>query len=166
MKIIESRNIDEVKHLRCAFAASRFGELLTACDEWGLCFAGFVVRGRAEALADVARRFPSAALEICPAAAVDVFAYEGPLHLVGSDFRRRVWRALLEVERGERISYGELASRAGVARAVRAAASAVAANPVSIVVPCHRIVRSDGSTGEYYWGRELKARLLEWESAR
>lgn len=165
MTIVESDDIRSVTELRYAFTATPFGEMLTACDGHGLCFAGFVAEGgRGAALADAARRFPCARFTECVSAAVDPFGDVGALHLAGTEFRRRVWRALLTVGRGERISYSALAARAGVPRAVRAAASAVAANPLSIVVPCHRIVRNDGSTGRYYWGSDLKRRLLEWES--
>ena len=163
MKIFESESRSVVTHLRFAFSGSPFGEVLTACDDKGLCFAGFVTAGRAEALADLSRRFPRARLEERAEAAVDVFGDVEALHLAGTGFQRRVWRALLTVGRGETLSYSQLAARAGVPRAVRAAASAVAANPLSIIVPCHRIVRNDGSTGEYFWGSELKRRLLEAE---
>lgn len=164
MRITESGDVRHIAMLRYAFAPSPFGEVLTACDDFGLCFAGFAVSGeRSAALADLARRFPQARLEEDEGAAVDIFGEVEALHLAGSEFRRRVWRALLTVGRGGRISYSQLAERAGMPRAVRAVASAVAANPVSIVVPCHRIVRSDGSAGEYYWGRDLKVKLLEYE---
>lgn len=164
MEIFESSDKRAVLRLRYAFNASAFGETLTACDDRGLCFAGFVTHDRQSALDDLRRRFPAAQLEESSEAAVDIFGRVERLHLVGSDFQRRVWLALLNVDRGECKSYSRLAAEAGVPRAVRAAASAVAANPVSIVVPCHRIVRNDGSAGEYYWGSELKKRLLASES--
>lgn len=166
MKIFESSDKRAVDCLHYSFSATPFAEALTACDRQGLCFAGFVVGGeRAAALADLARRFPSARLVNTPSAAVDIFGEVAALHLVGTPFQRKIWRALLAVGRGERISYSQLAERAGVPRAVRAAASAVAANPVSIVVPCHRIVRNDGSVGQYFWGAELKRILLEAEQS-
>lgn len=163
MDIFESDSRFGIERLDYAFATSAFGEVLTACDEWGLCFAGFVTEDRTAALADLKRRFPRARLAENEAARTDIFGEVGSLHLAGTAFQRRVWHTLLTVGRGERISYSELAARAGVPRAVRAAASAVAANPLSIVIPCHRIVRNDGSTGRYYWGAELKRRLLESE---
>lgn len=164
MKIFETDSVDAVAELRCAFVATPFGRTLTACDHLGLCYAGFVVDGDCEAaLADLSRRFPAARLVTDDECAVDIFGEVQSLHLVGTEFRRRVWRVLTDVKRGERISYSQLAERAGVPRAVRAVASAVASNPVSIVVPCHRIIRNDGSTGRYFWGSELKRRLLEAE---
>lgn len=80
----------------------------------------------------------------------------------GTMFQAEVWMALCGVVFGERITYGELAQRMG-RRGVRAVASAVARNPVSLLIPCHRVVRRD-SPGEYFWGRDTKIRLLELES--
>lgn len=166
MKICESESRRAVSLLRYAFCATPFGEVLTACDGLGLCYAGFVVEsGREGALADMQRRFPAARPE-AGGSPVDIFGEVGAIHLSGTAFQRTVWRALLGVGRGERISYSELAARAGFPRAVRAAASAVASNPLSIVVPCHRVVRSDGCAGNYFWGADLKSRLLEWEASR
>lgn len=165
MKIFESDNKKSVTVLRYAFADTPFAESLTACSDLGLCFAGFVAGGdRTSALADLSRRFPRAVLYESADAAVDIFGDVEALHLVGTEFQRLVWRTLLTVPSGETLSYSQLAARAGVPRAVRAAASAVAANPLSIIVPCHRIIRNDGSTGQYFWGAELKKRLLEAES--
>ncbi len=78
-------------------------------------------------------------------------------------FRRSVWRALQSVERGETVSYAELARRAGHPRAVRAAAGACGANPLPILLPCHRIVRSNGDLGGFSSGLPWKIRLLSLE---
>lgn len=167
MKIFESDSRFDIVSLQYAFAPTPFGEVLTASDEWGLCYAGFVIDGdRRAALADLERRFPNARLERNDAVQVDIFGNVGALHLAGTPFQRRVWRTLLTVGRGGCISYSALAAQAGVPRAVRATASAVAANPLSIVVPCHRVVRNDGATGNYFWGAELKRRLLESEGVK
>lgn len=164
MRITESNDISDIVLLRCAFAPSPFGEVLTAADEYGLCFAGFVgAGGREAAEEDMSRRFPQARTVYDSAAAVDIFGDIDALHIAGSEFRRRVWRTLMTVGPGQSVSYSQLAHMAGMPRAVRAVASAVACNPLSIVVPCHRVVRSDGSAGEYHWGAELKRRLLEYE---
>ena len=86
-----------------------------------------------------------------------------PLDLHGTPFQQRVWKELLRVPRGKTISYSELARRAGKPKAVRAAASACARNPVALVVPCHRIIRRDGGLGGFGWGLDRKKRLLEME---
>ncbi len=82
----------------------------------------------------------------------------------GTAFQCAVWRSLLEVGWGKRISYGALAGMLGRPQAVRAVASAVAANPIALLIPCHRIVRADGQAGGYRWGRGLKETLLELEA--
>lgn len=83
--------------------------------------------------------------------------------LKGSDFQMMVWKELMKTMPGERISYGELALRCGCPKAVRAVATAVGRNEISVLVPCHRIVRADGSVGKYRWGSEVKSKLLESE---
>ncbi len=83
----------------------------------------------------------------------------------GTEFRQQVWAALRGVAPGNPISYTELASRIGRPKAVRAAASGCATNGVPLIVPCHRVTRSDGSLGGYLFGTQLKQRLLEHEAA-
>ena len=87
-----------------------------------------------------------------------------PLVLSGTDFQRQVWRALLQVPVGETISYAQLASRVGKPGAARAVGSAVGANRIGFLVPCHRVVRQDGVIGQFRWGSDVKQRLLQWES--
>jgi AraC family transcriptional regulator of adaptative response/methylated-DNA-[protein]-cysteine methyltransferase len=88
-----------------------------------------------------------------------------PLDLRGTAFQVRVWRFLLSVPEGSAASYKDLAVGVGAPRAVRAAASACAANRIAVLVPCHRALRSDGSLGGYRWGLDRKRALLERESA-
>jgi len=89
-----------------------------------------------------------------------------PLDLAGSDFQRSVWRALVAVPAGQTPTYGALARAIERGDAVRAVAAAVGRNPVSIVVPCHRIVGQDGTLTGYAGGLERKAALLRLEGAR
>ena len=84
----------------------------------------------------------------------------------GTNFQVKVWRALLRVPEGSLISYKQLAQLTGCPTAVRATASAVGANPVSYLIPCHRILRSSGEPGGYHWGIERKRALIAWDSAR
>jgi AraC family transcriptional regulator of adaptative response/methylated-DNA-[protein]-cysteine methyltransferase len=88
-----------------------------------------------------------------------------PLDLRGTAFQHKVWRALLDIPAGTTLSYAELARRIGQPTATRAIAQACAANPVAVVVPCHRVIRQDGQPGGYRWGVERKQILLERESA-
>ena len=90
-------------------------------------------------------------------------ASEPPLDLAGTPFQQEVWRALRAVPPGETTTYAELARRIGRPSAVRAVAGAVAANPLAVLVPCHRVIRSDGSLSGYRWGVVRKRELLARE---
>jgi AraC family transcriptional regulator, regulatory protein of adaptative response / methylated-DNA-[protein]-cysteine methyltransferase len=88
-----------------------------------------------------------------------------PVDLIGTAFQKRVWDALMKIPAGETRSYAALAAAIDAPKAARAVASACAHNRVAIVVPCHRVIHSDGSLGGYRWGLELKKQLLGRESA-
>ena len=87
------------------------------------------------------------------------------LRVRATPFQVRVWRALLEVPRGARVSYGTLAARLGIPRGARAVGAACGANPLALWVPCHRVVRADGGLHGYRWGIDRKRDLLAWEAA-
>lgn len=87
-----------------------------------------------------------------------------PLHMMGTDFRLRCWEALCTIPYGETISYGEQARRIGSPKAVRAVGGANHHNPVSIIVPCHRVIGADGSLTGYGGGLHIKQWLLEHEA--
>jgi methylated-DNA-[protein]-cysteine S-methyltransferase len=91
-------------------------------------------------------------------------AFDLPLVMAGSPFQRRVWRALQDIPYGETISYGELARRIGIPSASRAVGVANGRNPVSVIVPCHRVIGADGSLTGYGGGMERKRFLLELEA--
>jgi AraC family transcriptional regulator of adaptative response/methylated-DNA-[protein]-cysteine methyltransferase len=89
-----------------------------------------------------------------------------PLDIRGTAFQQRVWLALRKVPSGTTVSYAELALRTGASRSARAVAGACAANPLAVAIPCHRVVRTDGSLSGYRWGVERKRALLEREGTR
>jgi AraC family transcriptional regulator of adaptative response/methylated-DNA-[protein]-cysteine methyltransferase len=136
-------------------------------------------RDRQALLDQLQAEFPRAELVLSPAQhspeldnwieALDAHISRGaprpelPLDLRGTAFQVKVWQFLLSVPEGEVISYRELAARIGRPKAVRATASACAANRVCVLVPCHRVLRSDGSLGGYRWGLERKRALLDAE---
>lgn len=86
-----------------------------------------------------------------------------PIDVRGTAFQQRVWQALQEIPAGETVSYAEVARRIGSPNALRAVAGACAANPLAVAIPCHRVVRSDGSISGYTWGVERKRALLDRE---
>jgi AraC family transcriptional regulator of adaptative response/methylated-DNA-[protein]-cysteine methyltransferase len=154
------------------------GPLMMAATPRGVCFVQFG-EDAAALLAQLEREFPKAALAPAgPAAQAPLDAWmdalaahlaeasprpDLPLDLIGTAFQIRVWRFLLSVKPGDVVSYSELAAGAGSPRAVRAAASACAANRIALLIPCHRALRADGSLGGYRWGLERKRALLDAE---
>jgi AraC family transcriptional regulator, regulatory protein of adaptative response / methylated-DNA-[protein]-cysteine methyltransferase len=152
------------------------GCVLVAQSERGVCA---ILLGDAAAalVGDLARRFPHARLRCAnaeldallekvasflaaPAAGLDV-----PLDPQGSDFERRVWATLPDIPPGATETYGALARRIGAPRAAKEVGEACAANPLAVAIPCHRVVRKDGSLAGYRWGVARKRALLEREAA-
>jgi AraC family transcriptional regulator of adaptative response/methylated-DNA-[protein]-cysteine methyltransferase len=168
-------------HIDYVIAKTSLGTMLVAATDRGVC---------AITLGDDAKSLESALEREYPAAtrrrvtapssvlgawvAEIVGAVDGerarpdiPLDVQGSAFRWKVWRELQKIPFGETRSYGEIARAIGVPKAVRAVASACANNPVSVVIPCHRVVRQSGALGGYRWGLERKRQLIDKErSAR
>src|SRR5258706_10603321 len=93
-------------------------------------------------------------------------SFSVPLRLAGTDFQKRVWREIALIPYGETLSYSELAKRAGAPRAVRAAGTSTGRNPVSIIIPCHRVVGKNGSMCGFAGGLDKKRHLLELESPK
>lgn len=92
--------------------------------------------------------------------------FDLPLKFEGTEFQKQAWKALARIPYGKTLSYGEQASSMGMKKAVRAVGSANGKNPISIVIPCHRVIRSDRSLGGYGGGLSLKEKLLSLEGVR
>jgi AraC family transcriptional regulator of adaptative response/methylated-DNA-[protein]-cysteine methyltransferase len=88
------------------------------------------------------------------------------LVLIGTDFEVRVWETLLKIPMGRAVSYRDIARHLGQPTAARAVGSAVGRNPISFVVPCHRVLGADGSLTGYHWGLTRKRALIGWETGR
>lgn len=163
--------------IRYALGRSTLGAVLVAATGTGVCA---ILLGDADApgrlVADLAARFPKASLQAGDAdfdakvaAAVRLVEVPGsafalPLDVRGTVFQQRVWTALREIPRGSTASYGEIAARIGSPGAARAVATACAANPVAIAIPCHRVVGRDGALSGYRWGVARKRALLDREA--
>ncbi len=93
----------------------------------------------------------------------DLTRFSVPLRPEGTPFQQAVWQQLMQIPFGERVSYRDIASAVGNPSAVRAVGSANARNPIALMIPCHRVVKSDGHIGGYAYGEGLKIKLLEWE---
>ncbi len=163
--------------IRYTIASSPLGKMLVAATDAGVCSIAF--GGDQETLvAELRARFDKAELVAAKGntgwlaqAVAHVSGHLGesptaatfPLDVRATAFQRRVWQALREIPRGETRSYSQIAERVGSPRASRAVGAAIAANPIAIVVPCHRVIAKDGSLAGYRWGAERKKKLLEVE---
>jgi len=164
------------KGLRIAYAvrACALGQILLAATARGLC--AVKLGNDARALErQLAGEYSEAELERDPAALAAAFAAvddflagdtsiaKVPLDVQGTVFQRRVWEELRRIPRGQTRSYQQIARAIGKPRAVRAVGSACGANPVALMIPCHRVLRTDGGIGGYAWGLERKEKLLAME---
>jgi AraC family transcriptional regulator of adaptative response/methylated-DNA-[protein]-cysteine methyltransferase len=153
---------------------SPFGECLIAVSDRGICHVAFTLGNVEGSLIRLAAVWSDAELRLDNVITKpwidNVFSTsQAPqvpaLDLRGTPFQKRVWVALLAIPRGHVTSYGRLAAAIGHPKASRAVGTAVGDNPVAVLIPCHRVVRKDGSLGGYYYGPELKSALLRWEGA-
>jgi len=163
------------------FHDTPFGDALLLATDRGVAGLAFVDedkgQSREEALADMTGRWPKAMFIDAPERtaphATRIFdpgcwSAEQPVRLVliGTDFEIRVWQALLRIPMGRAVTYADIARHIGHPSASRAVGSAVGRNPISFVVPCHRVLRGDGQLGGYHWGLTRKRALIGWETGR
>lgn len=160
--------------LRIEYAvhATALGRLFVAITPRGICRAGFVDFTSTESLlAELHNTWPLASLQENPesTSAVinrlfpgDTNSRPGPvsLHVSGTNFQIAVWRALLAIPPGAVATYGQIAEAVGAPAAARAVGNAIAANPVALLIPCHRVIRQSGALGGYRWGTTRK-RILQ-----
>jgi AraC family transcriptional regulator of adaptative response/methylated-DNA-[protein]-cysteine methyltransferase len=164
--------------IRYTVVASTLGQLLVAATERGVCSVRLGDHA-AELEAGLRSEFPAAQLERAPGpprawvsairAALGKNADSGvgdlPVDVRATAFQRQVWDALRQIPAGETRTYSEVAQAVGSPRAVRAVARACATNPVAIIVPCHRVIRTGGALAGYRWGLDRKRALLAAEGA-
>lgn len=178
-----------------SFAESPFGNILVASTPKGICYMAFVdepaeavgavepaasvgVAGSSEAtaLADLRAHFPNARFrqmtDMIQQNALNIFTKDWSqlqqvrLHLKGTEFQLKVWAALLKIPMGGLSTYKGIAGQLGNPNASRAVGSAVGDNPVAFIIPCHRVIQSEGSFGQYHWGTTRKTAMIGWEAAR
>lgn len=153
-----------------------FGPVFAAATERGLSRLAFLGdQGVAEQLAELRRHWPKAVLREDGAATEAViptlFATEKPdrplsLWVAGTNFQVNVWRALLRIPLGALVSYNQIARAINQPTAARAVGTAIGANPIAVLIPCHRVIQQSGALGGYRWGEIRKHALHAWESAR
>ena len=164
--------------MRFGFHPSPFGEAILVASERGLAGLGFVDEGdRTAALADMRRRWPRAEYVEDAATTASLarrifdpktWAADRPLRvvLIGTDFEVRVWQTLLRIPLGKATTYSDIACRLGKVSASRAVGAAVGRNPISFVVPCHRVLGRSGALTGYHWGLTRKQAILGWEAGK
>ncbi len=160
--------------IRYAIADSPLGKMLIAATEAGLCLVAFGSL-ETELEDELASRFPasernrdesnlgSMVKQVLSQMTEHPVALELPLDVRATAFQRRVWESLRRIPRGQTRTYSQIAQEIGQPTAVRAVARACATNPVAVVVPCHRVIGSDGTLTGYRWGVERKKKLLDLE---
>jgi AraC family transcriptional regulator of adaptative response/methylated-DNA-[protein]-cysteine methyltransferase len=161
--------------LRIAIGNSSLGLVLVAASSKGVSVIE-IGDDRATLMRDLRQRFPAAQMNE-PDAQTNSFLsrviagiespaqpIEVPIDIAGTAFQQKVWRALRNIPRGSTTTYAELASAIGHPSAARAVGTACGANPVAVVIPCHRVITSDGRISGYRWGVERKRLLLEREA--
>jgi AraC family transcriptional regulator of adaptative response/methylated-DNA-[protein]-cysteine methyltransferase len=159
--------------IRAGFHTSPFGDCLIGELPQGICHLSFFEKAQAAAaIAEMTTAWPNAEIvwdhDHSAQLGAKIFAPGGPpplrVFMRGTPFQIRIWRALLDIPFGTVNSYGMLAATVGHPNASRATGSAVGKNEVSYLIPCHRVVRSDGHCGNYRWGPARKLAMLEWEA--
>lgn len=156
------------------------GHAIIAKTERGVCWLGFMMdESEAHCLRRIAQHWPLAEIirddrAVAPEAALLISIWEGQgregsklkLDLYGTNFQLQVWQALMQIPCGETLTYQDIASGLGRPKSSRAVGNAVGANPVSLLIPCHRVIRSSGIIDNYGWGSPRKKFLLALEGMR
>jgi AraC family transcriptional regulator of adaptative response/methylated-DNA-[protein]-cysteine methyltransferase len=158
-----------------SFAESPFGNIIVASTHKGICYMAFS-EDDGLAFDDLRRLFPNAAyrqvVDLLQQSALHIFTHnwsagnEIKLHLKGTSFQLKVWESLLRIPMGQLSTYGDIAAQLQNPKASRAVGSAVGDNPVAFLIPCHRVIQSTGSFGQYHWGAIRKTAIIGWEAAR
>ncbi|MCR6741624.1 methylated-DNA--[protein]-cysteine S-methyltransferase [Aeromonas dhakensis] len=154
-----------------------FGQAFVALTPRGVCNFSFLDDQAPQTpLAALAHNWPEAELREAPSRTRGIIhtMFDGSktpdrpisLHVSGTNFQISVWRALLQIPPAKVVSYAQVASAVGNPKAARAVGLAVGANPVALMIPCHRVIQQNGKLGGYHWGETRKQAIHAWEAAR
>lgn len=165
-------------HIEYGVHATPFGPMFVAITQRGVCRAEFMDFNSLEDLLDsLHNAWPLSSIRESLSStrqAIDVFfsndttTRHGPLslHVAGTNFQIAVWRALLKIPTGSVASYAEVAKSLGTPKSARAVGNAIGANPVALLIPCHRVIQQSGALGGYRWGSTKKLMVQTWEKMR
>jgi AraC family transcriptional regulator of adaptative response/methylated-DNA-[protein]-cysteine methyltransferase len=158
-----------------SFHPSPFGKIIIASTHKGICHIAFIQSENA-AFAELEGKFPAARFiqqsDHLQIPALNFFRMDWTsmekvkLHLKGTAFQLKVWEALLKIPAGQLRAYGHIAQQLNNPGAGRAVGTAIGSNPVAYLIPCHRVIRQSGDTGNYMWGEARKAAIIGWEMCR
>lgn len=178
---IEGMTPAEYKHggrnlsINYSFADSPFGTIVVASTGKGICHLAFS-DDEVQALADLKHHFRNATFhqktDLIQQSALFIFSQDWKkpetirLHLKGTEFQLRVWETLIKIPEGRLSTYSKIAQQIQNPKAMRAVGSAIGDNPVAYLIPCHRVIQSTGSFGQYHWGSARKTAMIGWELAR
>ncbi len=171
----EYKNGGESLSINYSFAESPFGDLLVASTAKGICHMAFADEPT-HALKELQRSFPNAQyrqmVDRIQQDALHIFRHDWSqpeqvkLHLKGTTFQLKVWETLLKIPMGGLSSYSTIATSIQQPSAQRAVGTAIGQNPVAFLIPCHRVIQSTGSFGNYHWGSARKSAIIGWEAAK
>ena len=155
------------------FSQSPFGNVLIMSTALGICGLAFSDKiGNSRAMQDMTQRWPHAKFTHDENHATNlsaiVFDFSGRinLHIIGSPFQIKVWRALLQIKAGQVVTYSDVATEIDQPSSVRAVGTAIGRNPISFLIPCHRVIQKSGGLGGYHWGLSIKEYLLAYENKK
>jgi AraC family transcriptional regulator of adaptative response/methylated-DNA-[protein]-cysteine methyltransferase len=171
----EYKNGGQHLDINYSYAETPFGNIMVASTAKGICHMAFA-DNESEALQQLQAVFPNAGfrqmVDTIQQNALYIFTQDWSrlstvkLHLKGTDFQLKVWNALLKIPMGGLSTYARIAGSIGNPKANRAVGSAIGDNPVAFLIPCHRVIQSSGSIGQYHWGSARKAAMIGWEASK
>lgn len=171
----EYKNGGEHLVIHYSHAQSPFGDILIASTTKGICHLSFLEKNK-KGIEPLVTAFPNAVFiqktDFFQQDALTIFTNDWnnlpqvKLHLKGTAFQLKVWQSLLRIPFADVGTYSGIASAIKKPNASRAVGTAIGSNPIAYLIPCHRVIRSTGVTGEYHWGTERKTAILGWEAAQ
>ena len=169
----EYKNGGQNLSINYSFAQTPFGTVLIASTTKGICYLAFVEE---ESTSQLQLHFPNAivthATDVAQLQALAIFTNTAnnlpqiKLHLRATPFQLKVWQALLKIPFGTLTTYGHIAQKIQSPAASRAVGTAIGSNPIAFLIPCHRVIQSGGTFGQYMWGATRKATIIGWEAAK
>lgn len=171
----EYKNGGENLSIHYSYAETPFGNVLVGSTAKGICYMAFA-EDEKSGFAELLKAFPKAQFQqmtdLIQQNALQIFSHDWSklekikLHLKGTEFQIKVWETLLKIPTGKLATYGMIARHIEKPTASRAVGTAIGDNPVAFLIPCHRVIQSAGTVGQYHWGSTRKTAIIGWEAAR